>query len=223
MSLPRNDRPAMQTEMPVILAAAPKAAGRPDFVPQIGRMRMRHVIGAMTLIAGLASPAQSNAEILAMLNYESKSADALKAFKSPGAGRDAHRRHRRRSTSIRLRPISARSSRPSRCRRTSSRITSSTIAMRQRPTSRRLGKPELRVIDMCEAAVHRENRRGAGLPGRRGRRVLRRQQALVPDLHGLGQPHHRRRGERHADARRSRCRSPIRTASPSTTGSTACC
>jgi hypothetical protein len=47
---------------------------------------MRHVIGAMTLIAGLAIAGPSNAEILAMLNYESKSADALKAFKSPVPG-----------------------------------------------------------------------------------------------------------------------------------------
>jgi hypothetical protein len=47
---------------------------------------MKRVIGVMALLAGLAWPGSSNAEILAMLNYESKSADALKAFKRPVPG-----------------------------------------------------------------------------------------------------------------------------------------
>jgi len=47
---------------------------------------MKHAVGIVALIAGLAWPPAGNAEILAMLNYESKSADALKAFKSPVPG-----------------------------------------------------------------------------------------------------------------------------------------
>ena len=35
------------------------------------------------VVAGLSWPCIANAEILAMLNYESKPADALKAYKSP--------------------------------------------------------------------------------------------------------------------------------------------
>ena len=47
---------------------------------------MKHAAGIVALVAGLAWPPASNAEILAMVNYESKSADALKAFKSPVPG-----------------------------------------------------------------------------------------------------------------------------------------
>lgn len=47
---------------------------------------MKYAVGLVALVAGLACPGSSNAEILAMLNYESKSADALKAFKSPVPG-----------------------------------------------------------------------------------------------------------------------------------------
>ena len=47
---------------------------------------MKRFVGVVALIVGLAGPGSSNAEILAMLNYESKSADALKAFKSPVPG-----------------------------------------------------------------------------------------------------------------------------------------
>jgi hypothetical protein len=47
-------------------------------------MNRLHAIAAV--VAGLAWPCGGNAEILAMLNYESKSADALKAFKSPAPG-----------------------------------------------------------------------------------------------------------------------------------------
>jgi len=47
---------------------------------------MKRILGIVALITGLGWAASSNAEILAMLNYESKSADALKAFKSPVPG-----------------------------------------------------------------------------------------------------------------------------------------
>lgn len=40
----------------------------------------------VAVIAGFAWPGIGNAEILAMLNYESKSPDALKAFKTPVLG-----------------------------------------------------------------------------------------------------------------------------------------
>src|SRR5205823_8901166 len=40
----------------------------------------------VAVAVSLAWPCAGNAEILAMLNYESKSADALKAFKSPVPG-----------------------------------------------------------------------------------------------------------------------------------------
>src|SRR5687768_4617622 len=47
---------------------------------------MKRVVSIVALIAGLALAPPAGAEILAMLNYESKSADALKAFKSPVPG-----------------------------------------------------------------------------------------------------------------------------------------
>lgn len=47
---------------------------------------MKRVGSVVILIAGLTWPASSSAEILALVNYESKSADALKAFKSPVPG-----------------------------------------------------------------------------------------------------------------------------------------
>lgn len=47
---------------------------------------MKRIVGIVALLAGLGWAASSNAEILALLNYESKSADALKAFKSPVPG-----------------------------------------------------------------------------------------------------------------------------------------
>jgi len=47
---------------------------------------MKRTMIAATVAAGLAWPSAANAEILAMLNYESKSAEALKAFKSPVPG-----------------------------------------------------------------------------------------------------------------------------------------
>ena len=47
---------------------------------------LKSITGVVAMIAGLAWSGSSNAEILAMLNYESKSPDALKAFKSPVPG-----------------------------------------------------------------------------------------------------------------------------------------
>ena len=47
---------------------------------------MKRIVGVVALLAGLGWADSSKAEILAMLNYESKSADALKAFKSPVPG-----------------------------------------------------------------------------------------------------------------------------------------
>src|SRR5262245_3878334 len=47
---------------------------------------MKRIMFAATVTAVLALPSATNAEILAMLNYESKSAEALKAFKSPVPG-----------------------------------------------------------------------------------------------------------------------------------------
>jgi DNA-binding beta-propeller fold protein YncE len=47
---------------------------------------MRQIAIAMIFAAGLAWPQAAKAEILAMLNYESKSPDSLKAFKSPTPG-----------------------------------------------------------------------------------------------------------------------------------------
>ena len=41
---------------------------------------------AVTVFAGFAWPCAGHAEILAMLNYESKTADALKSYKSPVPG-----------------------------------------------------------------------------------------------------------------------------------------
>src|SRR6476661_262742 len=41
---------------------------------------------AMTVFAGFVWPCAGHAEILAMLNYESKTADALKSYKSPVPG-----------------------------------------------------------------------------------------------------------------------------------------
>ena len=41
---------------------------------------------AVAALAGTAWPCIGNAEILAMLNYESKTADALKSFKTPVPG-----------------------------------------------------------------------------------------------------------------------------------------
>lgn len=47
---------------------------------------MKRMIAAAAMVAGLVWAGAVNAEILAMLNYESKSAEALKAFKSPVPG-----------------------------------------------------------------------------------------------------------------------------------------
>src|SRR5215467_7503252 len=47
---------------------------------------MKRIMIAATVTAVLALPSATNAEILAMLNYESKSVEALKAFKSPVPG-----------------------------------------------------------------------------------------------------------------------------------------
>jgi len=47
---------------------------------------MKRIMIAATVIGVLALPSATNAEILAMLNYESKSVEALKAFKSPVPG-----------------------------------------------------------------------------------------------------------------------------------------
>jgi len=47
---------------------------------------MKRIMIAATMTAVLALPSATNAEILAMLNYESKSAEDLKAFKSPVPG-----------------------------------------------------------------------------------------------------------------------------------------
>jgi len=47
---------------------------------------MKRLASLMVLIGGLSLTGPVHAEILAMLNYESKSADALKAFKSPVPG-----------------------------------------------------------------------------------------------------------------------------------------
>ena len=48
---------------------------------------MKHFCAiAMLAVAGLSWPCIADAEILAVLNYESKPADALKAYKSPVPG-----------------------------------------------------------------------------------------------------------------------------------------
>ncbi len=47
---------------------------------------MKRIVIVAVAIASFAWPCAGNAEILAMLNYESKSADSLKAFKSPVPG-----------------------------------------------------------------------------------------------------------------------------------------
>src|SRR5215207_2392836 len=47
---------------------------------------MKRICVIAAVVAGFAWPCASGAEILALLNYESKPADALKAFKSPVPG-----------------------------------------------------------------------------------------------------------------------------------------
>lgn len=49
---------------------------------------MKHHLLALIAAAGLACSSAAQAEILAMVNYESKSPDALKAFKSPVPGHE---------------------------------------------------------------------------------------------------------------------------------------
>jgi hypothetical protein len=47
---------------------------------------MKRICVIAAVVAGFAWPCASGAEILALVNYESKPADALKAFKSPVPG-----------------------------------------------------------------------------------------------------------------------------------------
>ncbi len=47
---------------------------------------MKRIVAVAIIAASFAWPCTGNAEILAMINYESKSAEALKAFKSPVPG-----------------------------------------------------------------------------------------------------------------------------------------
>ena len=133
-----------------------------------------------------------------MLNYESKSADALKAFKSPVPGStrtEGIAIDRRRSGVAQFRQDRRDHPAAAGPRRAPHFLQSRCLES----LCHGAGKARTARHRHVETSVHREDRRGARLPGRRRRRVLRRQQALVPDLHGLVQAHHRRRGERHAD------------------------
>ena len=148
------------------------------------------------LAASLALlPSIAFGEILAMVNYETKSPESLKALKSPvaaparkegiaiidvdpkskafrqdRAGHPAAGRPRRAPHLLQPRPVQG---------------------LRHR--ARQGGAARHRHE---EAAVrHQQSRGGAGLQRRRGRRLLRRRQALVPELHGHA-GHGRRRRER---------------------------
>ena len=51
-------------------------------------MKLKHPLLFGTVVAVVALPMFANAEILAMMNYETKSADSLKALKRPVAPQD---------------------------------------------------------------------------------------------------------------------------------------
>ena len=101
------------------------------------------------LVIALAWPIPSNAEILAMLNYESKSEDALKAFKSPVPGQ-------KRQEGIAIVDVNPQSSNYKKIVETIA-LPADLVAHHifyNRDASKAyvtaLGKPELRVIDMTK-------------------------------------------------------------------------
>ena len=140
-------------------------------------------------------PSIAAGEILAMINYETKSPESLKALKSPVAAParkegiaiiDVDPASRNFGKIVQDIPLPG------------DLVAHHIFYNRDRSKAyvTALGKEELRVIDMKKTAVrHQQSRGGAGLQRRRRRGLLRRRKALVPELHGHA-GHGRRRREK---------------------------